>query len=313
MDGEVIWRIRSPFTGFLRSLAKRLRSRWFFACLLLSVCAIALIAWRQLHKQIIYSQIQARGGSMIRKLTKFQTNKDYWVWQLTGKTASEDPNRGLLWNVVLIDPTEEELSVLNRETSIRTLYIKGKSFDPGMRRLISGQRSLEMLSLNIPGLGDEELLLIVKSVHRDALIRHVSIHPATTVTDAGVNAVSKLHKIDQGLQLEASKITGRGLAFATNKPGLGETLPLMLGTCDVTDATLDELLAATTINSLTFKPSGVTYEKLLTTKEVGRIHRLGVTMLELTEEELLKLSRAHPKSFINSGLDEYRGGGKHVR
>ena len=288
-------------------------SRVGLALLLVSVCAIAFITWRQLHQQIIYSQIQARGGSMSRKLTKFQTNKDFWIWRLTGKTASEDPNRGVLRNVALIDPTEEELSVLNRETSIRILYIKGKSLESGMCRLISGQRSLELLTLQIPGLGDEELLLIVRSVHRDALIRQVSIPIPTTVTDAGVNAVSKLHKIDQGLHLGASKITGRRLAFATNKPGLGETLPLMLGRCDVTDATLDELLAATKIYSLGFKPSGVTYEKILATKEVGGIKNLNVSALQLTEEELLKLSRTHLKTIITSGLDEYQGGSKHVR
>ncbi|MCA9096056.1 MAG: hypothetical protein KDA68_21395, partial [Planctomycetaceae bacterium] len=103
------------------------------------------------------------------------------------------------------------------------------------------------------------------------------------------------------------------LEIPNRKSTHSSKLRLILGHAAVTDKTLDQLLAATKIDSLGVETPGVSYGKLLATKEIGRIYRLDVTRMNLTEEELVKLSCEYPKTHIRSGREEYLGGNKNAK
>ncbi|MCA9095495.1 MAG: hypothetical protein KDA68_18575, partial [Planctomycetaceae bacterium] len=103
------------------------------------------------------------------------------------------------------------------------------------------------------------------------------------------------------------------LEIPNRKSTHSSKLRLILGHAAVTDATLDQLLAATKIDFLGVETPGVSFGKLLATKEVGQIHRLIVTRMNLIEEELVKLSREYPKTYIHSGRETYLGGNKDAK
>lgn len=277
------------------------------------IIAISLYYWRKAHTLFIYSKIQQGKGRIERRLTGYQQFLDTLVGDITGVKVGNDPYRGVIWSVVLMDPTEEELRVLGRESTIEFLFINGKTLTPGVMKLISRQTRLRRLWMHFPGIDDQELLRIVQSLHGKTVLGDLAILTETTVTDAGVNAVAKLHKIDGSLHLEGSKVTGSDLEIPNRKPTHSSKLRLILGHAAVTDATLDKLLAATKIDFLGVETPGGTYEKLLATKEVGQIHRLIVTRMNLKEEDLVKLSRAHPKTYIHSGREAYLGGNKNAK
>ena len=280
---------------------------------LMVIGSIALYYWRKAHTLFIYSQIQQGKGRIERRLTGYQQFLDTLVGYITGVKVGNDPYRGVIWSVVLMDPTEEELRVLGRESTIEILFINGKTLTPGVMKLISRQTRLRRLWMHFPGIDDQELLRIVQSLHGKTVLGDLAILTETTVTDAGVNAVANLHKIDGSLHLEGSKVTGSTLEIPNRKSTHSSKLRLILGHAAVTDKTLDQLLAATKIDFLGVETPGVSFGKLLATKEVGQIHRLIVTRMNLIEEELVKLSREYPKTYIHSGRETYLGGNKDAK
>ncbi|MCA9092721.1 MAG: hypothetical protein KDA68_04505, partial [Planctomycetaceae bacterium] len=202
---------------------------------LMVIGSIALYYWRKAHTLFIYSQIQDRGGRIELKSTDYHRLWDHWIWTLTGKNVPSNPPRGVIWRVALMDPTEEELKVIGRSASIEVLFLKGRSLTPRGLKLIARQPGLKRLTIDVSGIDDQELLRIVQSLHGKTVLGDLAILTETTVTDAGVNAVANLHKIDGSLHLEGSKVTGSTLEIPNRKSTHSSKLRLILGHAAVTD------------------------------------------------------------------------------
>lgn len=313
-------------TGRLFRWPRTWRGVWVLGLMgiVLTVGGVWLRGW---HERVVLAGVAGRGGTIDRVLTPYQHWLDRVYMEWTRELPPANPDRGLIRGVMLIHPTEMELWVLGRHSTLEWLWIQGEELSPGMLRLIARQPGLRSLSLSVRGMGDEELLRVMEGLHASARLESLAIHAETEVTDEGLNRVLALGRVEKSLNLEGSAVTGERVRFPRRSAGAVGPLNLSLGKNRVSDGTLERMLQeAVSVETgvwvrkvqfqyLELRSPGVTFAELKRLAESQTSGLLGVRILDvwemgLSSEEIQELGVLLPRVKIEPNLgEELRNGG----